>query len=355
MGMSNLAEMQPVRVGVVGLGKGYSHALAYHENSNSILCGLCDIDKEKVASTAEKLGAKYTFSDPYEFFRSGEIDAVSIATPNVSHHDLTLAALEEGLHVLCEKPLALNAYQATEMDQVAKASGKVLMVNYNYRFTPVSQALKSFTLENKLGKIYFARSVWHRSRGIPGLGGWFTSKNKSGGGPLIDLGVHRLDLALWFMNFPEIQSVNGATYGDLGKNYANKVKSSFDVEDLAVGFIRFKNGATLVLETSWALNRPESELMETYIYGTEAGLVQRNINNNYEFEGEFYSENSEGSFLVTKVKPGFRHQVSSQDEFLASIVERRDSSAPASQAVTAMRIIDGIYESAEKGREIYFD
>ena len=346
----------PVRAGVVGLGKGYGHAAAYHDDQRTSLEALCDIDAARLAATAARVESRHTFADPHELFRSGAVDVVSIATPNATHHELTLAALEAGLHVLCEKPLAVNAGQARQMAAAAAAAGRVLMVNYNYRFVPASQALKAAAANGALGEVYFARSVWHRSRGIPGLRrgrkSWFVERAVAGGGPLIDLGVHRLDLALWLMDFPAVASVSGTTYDALGRAYAARMASSFDVEDLAVGFVRFANGASLVLESSWALNQPHAELMETWVYGTAGGMVQRNTAAGYQFEAELYREDAAGAFHVTALRPGPDQQGTVHQEFVDSVVAGRSSSAPAEHAVIAMQVIDALYESAAGGREV---
>ena len=348
------ALVPPVRTGVVGLGKGYGHAAAYHDDRRTCLAALCDIDAARLAATAARLESRHTFADPHELFRSGKVDVVSIATPNATHYELTLAALEAGLHVLCEKPLALDAGQAREMAAAAAAAGRVLMVNYNYRFVPASQALKAAA--GTLGEVYFARSVWHRSRGIPGphrgRKNWYVERDMAGGGSLIDLGVHRLDLALWLMDFPAVAAVTGATYAALGRAYAARTASSFDVEDFAVGFVRFVNGASLVLEASWALNQPYAELMETWVYGTAGGMVQRNTAVSNQFEAELYREDAAGAFHATRLRPGPDQQRTVQEEFIDSVIAGRSPSAPAEHAVIAMQVIDALYESAAGGHEV---
>ncbi|MCX7806961.1 MAG: Gfo/Idh/MocA family oxidoreductase, partial [Planctomycetota bacterium] len=156
------------------------------------------------------------------------LDAVSIATPNKFHAPLTLAAIAAGCHVLCEKPMAMNAVEAREMLDAAQKAGKRLMINFSYRFNEMSMALKQQVDAGLLGEIYFGRTVWHRRRGLPGFGGWFGQKALSGGGPLIDLGVHRLDLALWLMGYPKPVWVMGSTYQHLGLALAQKQGKTFD-------------------------------------------------------------------------------------------------------------------------------
>ena len=218
------------------------------------------------------------------------LDVVSVATPNKLHMPLTVAALEAGCHVLCEKPMALSAAEAHKMLGAAERAARRLMINFSYRFNEQSQALKERVDAGELGEIYFGRTIWHRRRGLPRFGGWFGQKAISGGGPLIDLGVHRLDLALWLMGYPKPVWVMGGAYKPIASALAQAQGVEYDVEDLAVAMIRFENGAMLVVEASWAANVQERELMETRLLGTKGGLVQRNLNEGYEFEAELYLE-----------------------------------------------------------------
>jgi predicted dehydrogenase len=280
-----------------------------------------------------------------------KLDIVSIATPNKFHAPLTVAALEAGNHVLCEKPMAMSADEARAMLAAARKAGKRLMVNFSYRFTEQSQALKDRVDAGELGDVYFARTVWHRRRGLPKFGGWFGQKGLSGGGPLIDLGVHRLDLALWLMGYPKPVWVMGSTYNPIATALAEEQGVDYDVEDLAVGLIKFDNGATLEVEASWAANIKEKELMETRLFGTKGGLVQRNLNETYEFEAELYVERNGAHYDMALHAPR-RRRLNAMNHLVESIVNKTPHIATGEEGLLVMEILDAIYQSAEEKRPV---
>ena len=253
--------------------------------------------------------------------------------------------------MLCEKPMAMSAAEGREMLAAARAAGKRLMINFSYRFNDQSFALKREVDAGTIGEVYFARTVWHRRRGLPGFGGWFGQKALSGGGPLIDLGVHRLDLALWLMGYPRPVWVLGSTYDPIASRLACAQKACFDVEDLAAAFIRFANGASLVLEASWAAHIREHELMETRLYGTKGGLVQRNLDETYRFEAEMYLER-EGSFFDMRLHHTDRCAPSAMCHFVDSILQGTPHMATGEEGLRVMDILDAIYQSAASGRPV---
>jgi predicted dehydrogenase len=222
------------------------------------------------------------------------------------------------------------------------------MINFSYRFTEQSVALKEQVDSGILGDVYFARTLWHRRRGLPGFGGWFGQKALSGGGPLIDLGVHRLDLALWLMGYPKPVWVMGSTYNPIGSALAAERGAAFDVEDLAVGLIKFENGATLVIEASWAANIAERELMETRLYGTKAGLVQHNVEETYKFEAELYVERN-GAHFDMKLHSPLRPCPTPMYHFVDCILTGKPHIATAEEGLRVMEILDAIYRSAAEG------
>jgi predicted dehydrogenase len=340
-------------MGVVGLGMGRAHIRGYQTHPQSEMVAICDLDGQRLDAAAAELGIPQRYRDAGEMLRRAELDAVSIAVPNKDHASLTIAALQAGLHVLCEKPMAMNAREAARMNAAARRARRNLMINFSFRFTEASFALKQQVDSGVVGDIYFGRSVWHRRRGIPGLGGWFCAKERSGGGPLIDLGVHRLDLALWLMGYPEPVAVTGSTYDVIARERARREKRPYTVEDLACGLIKFANGATLILEASWALNIREREHMLTQLCGTRGGLVHRNVGGGYEFVGEVYTE--EGGDLYTKTLDGRTAPTpSSYHEFVDSILEKRPPLATGEQGLKVMKILDGIYRSAATSREVRY-
>jgi len=271
---------------------GRHHAREYAAARHADLVALCDLDHDLLDEYHAIYPGTQLYTDAHELFSSGTVDAVSIAVPNFLHAELSIAALPAGLHVLCEKPMALNAVQAERMLLAARQADRILMVHFNYRFSPPSRFAKQYVEAGHLGQVYYAKTRWLRARGIPKLGGWFGIKRLSGGGPMIDLGVHRLDLALWLMGYPKAVAVSASTFSALGAEIASSVDAEYDVEDLAVALIRLDNGVTLNLEVSWAGGTEKREDMLTAIYGTAGAVVQRNRGEGYDFEALALSDES---------------------------------------------------------------
>ena len=342
-----------LRFGVVGLRMGKNHAKAYQTHPEAELAAVCDMDPGLLRAAADEFGVPQVFTDAKEMFRKADLDAVSVATPNKFHAPLSIAALSSGLHVLCEKPMAMNAREAQRMNAAAKKARKNLMINFSYRFSDMSYALKQQVDSGAIGDVYFGRTVWHRRRGIPGMGKAFTTKELSGGGPLIDLGVHRLDLALWLMGYPEPIAVSGSAYNEIAKGLAAKAKKTFTVEDLACGIVKFSNGATLIIEASWALNIDEREHMVTLLCGKKGGLVQKNVGGGYQFTAEIYTE-EQGRLFTKTLDWSTAPAPSSYHEFVNSIVEKRPPLATGEEGLKVMKILDGIYKSAETGKEVRY-
>ncbi len=342
-----------LRMGVVGTGMGRAHMNGYKSHPHTELVAICDLDEERLAATAEEMGVRDIYSDSRHFFRRAGLDGVSIAVPNKLHAPLTIDALGCGLHVLCEKPMATTVREAERMQAAAERAGKNLMINFSFRFTEASYALKQQVETGAIGDIYFGRSVWHRLRGIPGFGSWFTDRDMAGGGPLIDLGVHRLDLALWLMGYPEPVAVSGSVYDFLAQKEAKKERKKYTVEDLGCGLVKFANGATLILEASWALNIDEPEHMLTTLYGTKGSIVQRNIKGGYEFIAELNTEEN-GNFFTKKLTRRAAPSPSAYHEFVDSILAKRAPEATGAEGLKVMKILEGIYKSAATGREVRY-
>ena len=343
--------MQTIRVGVIGLGMGQGHVKGFQCHEAAEVVAIADLNEERLKQTGDALGVPSRYTDAEKMIAEEQLDVISVATPNKFHKSLTLAALASGAHVLCEKPMAMNAVEGREMVEAAKAAGRRLMINFSYRFTEQSWALKKQVDQGILGDIYFGRTSWHRRRGLPGLGGWFGQKALSGGGPLIDLGVHRLDLALWLMGYPKPTWVMGSTYSHLADAIAKREGKAFDVEDLAAGFIRFENGATLEVEASWAANIAERELMETRLLGTEGGLVQRNTDGGYNFEAEIYTE-EEGCSMDKRISSPIPAPPGAMHHFVDAIVNDTPHVATGDEGLIVMELLDAIYQSAKSGKPI---
>ena len=343
--------MERIRVGVIGLRMGRNHVAEYQAHPGAEVVAVADLDEDRLHEIGDSYGVAARYLSGEQMLEAEELDVVSIAVPNTFHLPLTIAAMDAGCHVLCEKPMAMNASQGREMLAAAERTGKRLMINFSYRFSEASMALKRQVDAGVLGDIYFARTVWHRRRGVPWFGRWFSQKALSGGGPLIDLGVHRLDLALWLMGYPRPVWVMASTYDHLGRAMAAERGIGYDVEDLAVALVKFDSGATLELEVSWAANISERELMITRLFGTKGGLVQRNVDQTYEFEAEIFVE-AGGSQFDTKLRPSAGEMPGAMHHFVDAIVGGVPHIATGQEGLVVMEILDAIYRSAEEGRPL---
>ncbi|MDP6525117.1 MAG: Gfo/Idh/MocA family oxidoreductase [Kiritimatiellia bacterium] len=337
--------MKKLRVGIVGMGMGRHHAKDLHSHSRSDLVAIVDADESRLEESAGQFPESQQYTDYEKMLAEQDLDMVVLAIPNFLHKPFAIAALEAGCHVLCEKPMAMNTAEAEEMLAVARKSDRRLMINFSYRFTGAAHALKQAVDAGVLGDVYYGRTGWLRRDGMPGFGGWFGQKNKSGGGPLIDLGVHKIDLALWLMGYPSPEWILARTYDHLGKARAEGLGKDFDVEDFAAALVTFDNGATLDVTVSWASHIKEKELMETRILGTKGGVVHRNINEGYEFEGEIFTD---FNGVPSNIQPQPRGCPlgSSMTHFVDCILDDKPHIATGEEGATLMRILDAIYESA---------
>ncbi|MBX3097582.1 MAG: Gfo/Idh/MocA family oxidoreductase [Fimbriimonadaceae bacterium] len=315
---------------------------------------LADPSEDALQQARELVPGARTTSDYHEILRDSEVDAVAITTPNLYHLQPTLDAFAAGKHVLCEKPLAMNAAEGRQMVNAGHAAGKILMVAFQNRFCGEAQFLKRYIDLGKMGEIYYARAHALRRRGVPHWG-VFIDKEKQGGGPLIDIGVHVLDLTLWLMGNPKPVSASGATYNRLGRNpdlfngFGEYDHTKFTVEDFAAGFIRFDNGATVSLESSFMANIERSPF-EAHLLGTEAGAeiaLWENARLN------IYREDDQQMFdLTPRNIPHVPspHTVEMQT-FVRAVAEGKPSPIPGEHGLMLNAIFDALYRSAETGRE----
>jgi len=347
---------ETIGVGIIGAGgiaKGV-HIPGYQKLSNVNVVAVADPFEAARTGTAQQFGIVDTYEDYREMLKRDDIHAVSVTTPNFLHAQATIDALEAGKHVLCEKPLAMNAKEGAEMVEAARRTGNKLMCGYHFRFTPQVQTLKRFAESGAFGKMYYARTQALRRRGIPGWG-LFISKEKNGGGPLIDIGVHMLDSTLHVLGFPKPIAVSGQTYQMFGKrkdvlglmgqwDYKN-----FTVEDFAVAQIRFENDVTLTLESSFVANIEERDKMTFQILGDKGGAELSPL--------KMYTEQNRTLLDITPVHlPGNVQPHAEQiKSFITSIVEDTPVYTPGEEALQVTRIIDAIYESSEKGGEVRLD
>ena len=254
----------PVRIGVVGLGIGKMHLRHLTERDDASVVAVCDRDSRRLRAAQREFGVEARYQDLDAMLRAERPDGLIVATPNHLHEPMVLSGLAAGCHVMCEKPLAHTWESAQRIAAAAaKRRGRVTMIDLSFRFTAASRTVHAYLQSGEAGRLYHARTQWSRSRGIPFFGPWFHDRRRSGGGPLIDLGVHRLDLALWFLGEPKVKSVSAATHGLLGRRLAQRRRARYDVEDLAVGLMRLSGGGSLSLDCSWAENSSRKEVMCT--------------------------------------------------------------------------------------------
>ena len=357
--------MQKFRVGIIGVGgiANGKHMPALSKLENVEMVAFCDIIEERAVKGAEKYGTPdaKVYTDYRDLIARDDIDVVHICTPNLYHAEMTVAALESGKHVMCEKPMAINYEGAKAMVEAAKRTGKKLTIGYQSRHRADSQYLKSYIDDGGLGEIYYAKALAVRRRAVP-TWGVFLDEEKQGGGPLIDIGTHALDLTLWFMDNYRWESVMGVSYKKVSQreNAANAWgpwdPKKFTVEDSAFGFIRFENGASVFLESSWALNTLHTAEAVCILCGTEGGA---DFSDGLRINGEKYSR------LYT-IKPELklggvafyegRSESPSDIEarlFYDAIANDTDPVVLPEQAAVVTQILEAIYESAKTGQPVY--
>ena len=359
--------MSKLKAGVVGCG-----GIAINKHIPSAIqtglidfVGFCDIVKENAEKTCKEFGIKdaKVYADFHKMLDDKSIDVIYVCTSNRTHCEFSVAALKAGKHVICEKPMAINAKEAKMMLDAANETGKLLTIAYQNRFNPEYEYTKKFADDGGFGDIYFARAKALRRRAVPTWGN-FLDKEEQGGGPLIDIGTHALDLTLWTMNNYKPKYVVGTVYQklidqkDTGNAWGDWDTKKFKVEDSAFGFIVMENGATIILESAWALNDRFPQEAAFTLSGTKAGVDFQ--------DGLFINHIQNGRQAVTEVKfpgkgvpftdadpdgePGYKEQLA----FLNAVLGKGELVVKPEQAYIVTLILEGIYESARTGKPVYF-
>ncbi len=314
----------------------------------------CDISLETAQEAASKFGITKVTTDYRELLKDPAIDAVSVTTPNAFHMQPTIDALESGKHVLCEKPLAMNAEEAKKMCRAARKSGKILQVALQIRFGSSARFMKQYIESGNMGDIYYARAQALRRRGVPHWG-VFIDKDKQGGGPLIDIGVHILDLTLFLMGYPKPVSASGKTWDILGKNpaianfWGEYDRSKFTVEDFAVGLIKFDDGSVVVLESSFMANI-DGDPFETQLFGTKSGAIVKGYGDD---PVKIFSEIDRQYFnLVPQNLPKVESSHTAEVQaFVNAILNGLPSPVPGENGLVLNAIFDSLYKSSHSGQE----
>lgn len=358
--MTETTHTGPIRVGIIGLGFGGETALkCYKKLPNVEVVALAGLEEDRLAYLSETYNVPHTHRYYEELLARDDIDAVSIGVPNVLHAPVAIMALERGIHVLCEKPIARTSEEAESMVQAAIKANRVLKVVFNHRRRGDVEILKRYIDDGKLGQIYYAKAYWMRRRGIPGVGSWFVNKEMSGGGPLIDLGVHILDMAFHLLSEPEVVTVSAMTYNHLGTNGQGFSKDrkygashEFGVEDLATAFMRLSNGGTLTLESSWATHSSYGDDYGILLYGTQGGAELKVKRYGWQDTLRIYTDIAG---TPTEINPqtyqGEGHMAVVR-EFIETIADGNWSLHNGTEGLRRTRVVDACYASAQQGREI---
>lgn len=351
-------EKKTLKIGLIGAGNiANAHLEAYQQVPNAEIVAICDINAERMKETAERFGITNCYPDVTSMLKNHpELDAADVCVWNCNHAACAIEALNAGLHVLCEKPMAYNAEQAIAMKEAADRNGKLLMIGFVLRFSDDAKIAKDFIDHDYLGDIYYAEAQYVRRHGNPG--GWFSNKALSGGGPIIDLGVHVIDLTRYLMGNPQPVSVYAVASERLGrrdylKNHVGwtpkgaSADDVSDVEDFASAMIRYDNGAVTHLITSYDFNGQDRA--HRRLFGTKGGLDLSDGVTLYNTENQY----------LTDVKVHTEHYKAAGNMFVQEMQHFTDCAlgkteclARAEDGITVMKILDAIYESARTGHEV---
>mgnify|MGYP003311241099 CR=1 FL=1 len=351
-----------VRIGMIGAGNiANIHIASYKKNPSVEIAAICDINPERLNETADKFGIEKRYPSVYEMLANEKLDAADVCVWNCAHAECTIAALEAGLDVLCEKPMAMSYAEAKAMEDTAKRCGKLLMLGFVTRFSPEAKITKDLIDQGFFGDIYYSKASYIRRNGNPG--GWFSDKSKSGGGAVIDIGVHPLDLTRYLMGNPKPVSVY-AVVNDYLRSERAALKTHVgwspkgadpehdinDVDTSGIAIIKYDNGATTLLECSYAINgEPRSERS---LFGTKGGITLDGMKVFSETNGfmtdvklvDLNSYKSGGGMFEEEMK-----------HFVDCVMGKCECKSPAEDGVVVMKMLDAIYESARTGHEVVLD
>ncbi|MCM8766658.1 MAG: Gfo/Idh/MocA family oxidoreductase [Candidatus Omnitrophica bacterium] len=358
-----------LKAGIIGAGGIADYHISGYLKSDVEVVAISDIDTDRAKIKAEKFNIKSVYSSYKEMIEKESLDIVSVCVPNKYHAEISIECLKNGINVFCEKPPALNAKETEKMVKAAKDAKKILMFDFNNRARPEAQALMKYIKNGDVGKINSAQALWIRRCGIPGFGGWFTQKALSGGGPVIDL-LHMIDLALYFMEFPEPEYVLAKTFYDFSGNPDFKgpwgipdVEGGImDVETSSHAFITFKTGQVLFARNSWAEMNKREEVSVTF-QGTKAGGMIRRLFGRDGIDDTAIDDCE--LYTIENGKPVNRKIIVEPDpkmgreraviNFVNTIRKKEEPFSKPEQAIILMKIIDSIYKSSEQNKPVKID
>ncbi|EUJ32886.1 Gfo/Idh/MocA family protein [Listeria cornellensis] len=355
-----------LKIGIIGCGgiANGKHMPSLASVAGAEMVAFCDVVVERAEKAKVDFGTPNAsvYTDYKELLADKTIDVIHVCTPNISHAEISIAAMDAGKHVMCEKPMAKTTAEAQAMIDASVKTGKKLTIGYQNRFRKDSQFLHEVCENNELGEIYYAKAKAIRRRAVP-TWGVFLDEEAQGGGPLIDIGTHALDLTLWMMDNYKPKYVVGNAYHKLSQraNAANAWgpwdPSKFTVEDSAFGFITMENGATIVLESSWALNTLDVGEAKTSLCGTEGGA---DMENGLRINGESHSQMYETEIQLEAGGVDFYDgagddpAVLEAQQWIDSILNGTDPVVKPEQALVVTQILEAIYESSQTGQPVFF-
>ena len=350
--------MSNVRIAIIGTGNiAHAHLGGYQKLPNVEIVAACDPNPEKLRKFADEFGIPNRFTDLDEMLRADlQLDAADVCVWNCYHASCAIKALNSGLHVLCEKPMAYNAKEAEEMKAAAEKNGKLLMIGFVLRFSDDARIAMDFIDKGYLGDIYYAKAQYVRRHGNPG--GWFADKARSGGGPIIDLGVHVIDLTRYLMGNPRPVSVYAVASNRMGQRSHLKTAPSWrpedagdndpcTVEDFATALIRYDNGAVTFLETSYDLNG--EDIAKRQLFGTKGGMDLSNGVKIYTELNDYLADIEVKTSDFKESQDMFQAEMA---HFVDCIANGTPCRASAEDGIAGMKILDAIYESARTGHEV---
>lgn len=344
--------MEKLKIGIVGAGNiaQNAHMPAYQKRDDIEVVAIADVNLERAQEAAKKFGIPAAFGSVEEMLANADVDIVDICVWNGSHCPVAVAAAEAGKHIMCEKPMALNLEHALKMKEAVEKAGVQFMLAVPTRYSAEAQRLHEIVQSGRLGEIYYAKTAAVRRRGTPL--GWFTDLSKSGGGPVIDIGVHCIDRTWFLMGCPKPVRISAMTSSRIGDYQTKGVGrwvaldsdvTAFDTEDSAAGIVHFENGACMLFEVSWALNAPNTSY--TRICGTKGGADLDPL--------VIYTEDEDGYLTDNKITTSQNNIFEAEIEhFLDCVRTGKKPGSDLEQAVTMQRILQGIYDSAKLHREV---